>query len=272
MSFSKSQLFPSVVMSWIRLLGFPSYIYKRKILIEIWGVIGRVAKLDMNTDNKNSVSEIWSLANGCFHCRRYGHVKEACPYKSTDPNTGKEMSTSDSSPISRNMVIDRTGEKSESFGPWMLVEKKSQHKSRESRYLGIKNSTKNIEGSRFRALIDSDINEENNSTTTNVILRNQSNKGKEIVLGNSQGGRFLQQKLDESASGLQFNTSHNLGFKNIANQCKIKSMVNKTINRPESSTNKVASQDRINTGPTKTTENGDLVAHRGSSDSGQKCC
>ncbi|MBA0766809.1 hypothetical protein Gotri_015813 [Gossypium trilobum] len=207
----------------------------------------------------NSVSEIRILANGCFHCGRYGHVKEACPHKSTDPNTRKETSTSDSSLISKNMVIDRTGEKSESFGLWMLVEKKSQHKSRESRHLGTKNSIKNIEGSRFRALIDSDINEENNSTATNVTLRNQSNKGKEIVLGNSQGGRFMQQKLDESASGPQFDTSHNLGFKNTANQSKIKSMVNKTINRPESSTNKVASQDRINTGPTKTTGNGDLV-------------
>ncbi|MBA0642227.1 hypothetical protein Goklo_026655 [Gossypium klotzschianum] len=32
--------------------GLPSYIYKRKILVEIWGLVRKVAKLDMNTDNR----------------------------------------------------------------------------------------------------------------------------------------------------------------------------------------------------------------------------
>lgn len=41
-----------MVMSWIRLPGLPSYFYRRKILKEIGGLIGRVAKLDLDTDNK----------------------------------------------------------------------------------------------------------------------------------------------------------------------------------------------------------------------------
>ncbi|MBA0739952.1 hypothetical protein Gogos_013177, partial [Gossypium gossypioides] len=40
-----------MVMAWIRLPGLPGHMYKRKILWEIGGMIGRVAKLDFNTDN-----------------------------------------------------------------------------------------------------------------------------------------------------------------------------------------------------------------------------
>ncbi|MBA0607722.1 hypothetical protein Godav_019987 [Gossypium davidsonii] len=36
----------------IRLLGLPGYLYKRKILVEIRGMVGKVTKLDMNTDNR----------------------------------------------------------------------------------------------------------------------------------------------------------------------------------------------------------------------------
>ncbi|MBA0607254.1 hypothetical protein Godav_019587, partial [Gossypium davidsonii] len=39
--------------------GLPSYIYKRKILVEIWGLVRKVAKLDMNTDNR--VRELESM-------------------------------------------------------------------------------------------------------------------------------------------------------------------------------------------------------------------
>ncbi|KAH1092167.1 hypothetical protein J1N35_019424 [Gossypium stocksii] len=36
----------------IRLRGLLGYLYKLKFLLEIRGLIGRVAKLDMNIDNK----------------------------------------------------------------------------------------------------------------------------------------------------------------------------------------------------------------------------
>ncbi|PPS16649.1 hypothetical protein GOBAR_AA03940 [Gossypium barbadense] len=94
MFFNLSQSFPSVVMSWIRLPGLLGYMYKCKILVEIGGVIGRVAKLDMNTGNK-----------------------EAYLHKSTDLTTGKKTPTSGSSSVSKNMATDRTGEKSKPFGP-----------------------------------------------------------------------------------------------------------------------------------------------------------
>ncbi|MFQ6653825.1 hypothetical protein Gotur_025044 [Gossypium turneri] len=74
--------------------GLSGYMYKCKIVVEIGRVIGRVAKLDMNTDNK-----------------------DAYLHKSTNPSTRKETSTFGSSSVSKNMAIDRTREKSESFGP-----------------------------------------------------------------------------------------------------------------------------------------------------------
>lgn len=39
-------------MSWIRLPSLPGYFYKWKILIEIGETVGKVAKFDMNTNNK----------------------------------------------------------------------------------------------------------------------------------------------------------------------------------------------------------------------------
>lgn len=50
LSFNPAQTFSSTIMPWIRLLRLPSYFYKRKILVEIRGLICKVAKLDMNTN------------------------------------------------------------------------------------------------------------------------------------------------------------------------------------------------------------------------------
>ncbi|MBA0599496.1 hypothetical protein Gorai_005713, partial [Gossypium raimondii] len=73
-SFNLTQVFP----------GLLGYLYKQKILMEIKGMIGKVAKLDMNTDNR---------------------VRE-----------------------NQNLDVDGTVEKGESYGLWMLVERKSRRK------------------------------------------------------------------------------------------------------------------------------------------------
>lgn len=52
MSFNPAQTFSNVIKSWIRPLGLPGYLYKRKILVEIGELIDKVVKLDMNTDNR----------------------------------------------------------------------------------------------------------------------------------------------------------------------------------------------------------------------------
>lgn len=101
-SFNPTQPYSSTIISQIKLSGLPGYMYKRNILLEIGETVGKVAKMDMNTDNKTRghfacmalyvnldrplVSQI--LINGkiqqvvyeflpfiCFRCGRYGHVK-----------------------------------------------------------------------------------------------------------------------------------------------------------------------------------------------------
>ncbi|MBA0583886.1 hypothetical protein Gorai_014727 [Gossypium raimondii] len=90
-----------------------SIFYKKKILEEIGGMIGKVAKLDFNTDkrtrgcfigmavyvnlDKSFVSQVLvneaiqqvefeSLMTIYFSCGRYGHVKEMCPKPVVDLN------------------------------------------------------------------------------------------------------------------------------------------------------------------------------------------
>ncbi|MBA0696666.1 hypothetical protein Goari_003199 [Gossypium aridum] len=105
-----------------------SYMYKRKILVEIGGMIGNVAKLDMNTDNR-----------------------EACIFRVSESSTRKESPSSKTLSENQSMVMNDKGEKCETYGPWMLVEKKSRRKSKDPSQMNAGNPTKKKEGSRFRA-------------------------------------------------------------------------------------------------------------------------
>ncbi|MBA0575251.1 hypothetical protein Golob_025366 [Gossypium lobatum] len=115
----------------IGLPGLQSYMYKRKILVEIGGMIGNVAKLDMNTDNR-----------------------EACIFRVSESSTRKESPSSKTLSENQSMVMNDKGEKCETYGPWMLVEKKSRRKSKDPSQMNAGNLTKKKEGSRFRALND----------------------------------------------------------------------------------------------------------------------
>ncbi|MBA0569984.1 hypothetical protein Golob_003675 [Gossypium lobatum] len=93
-------------MAWIQMPDLPGYLYNKKTLEEIGGLIGKVTKLNFNTDNglrgwfarmaifvnldKLLISKILIKGNLqridyeilqsiCFSCGRYGHVKELCP-------------------------------------------------------------------------------------------------------------------------------------------------------------------------------------------------
>ncbi|KAK5845027.1 hypothetical protein PVK06_001179 [Gossypium arboreum] len=65
--------------------------------------------------------------------KRYGHVKEGCPSRNIEPIFIRSEPSS-SKPLSEvvNMVVNGTREKSETYSPWMLVEKISRHKLRDS--------------------------------------------------------------------------------------------------------------------------------------------
>lgn len=134
----------SVVMAWIRLPRLVCYMYKHKILMEIGGLEGKVAKLDLNTDNRTKgwftqlavyvnldrplVGQI--LINGklqrveyeflpivSFHCGKYWHLKEVCPSKIVVHNFGKSQSSFETLLEVDNVTISDSKEIGKNYGP-----------------------------------------------------------------------------------------------------------------------------------------------------------
>ncbi|MBA0845519.1 hypothetical protein Goarm_022752 [Gossypium armourianum] len=65
--FNPKKLYPSMVLAWIRLPKLPGFMYKQRILEEVGGLVGKVVKLDLNTDSKTKsrfarMAE-WTLIN-----------------------------------------------------------------------------------------------------------------------------------------------------------------------------------------------------------------
>ncbi|KAA3468387.1 GroES-like zinc-binding alcohol dehydrogenase family protein [Gossypium australe] len=143
--FSPSQPFPNIVLAWIRLPGLPGYLYKKKIIEEIGGLIGKVVRLDLNTNSKtrgrfarmvvyinldkpltvevliNGMKqrvEYESLPEICFNCGKYGHIKEFCPRLQIE--TTSEKVQAENIPLE----VEKEGEE-ETYGPWMVVDRKS---------------------------------------------------------------------------------------------------------------------------------------------------
>ncbi|XP_040967803.1 uncharacterized protein [Gossypium hirsutum] len=132
--FSPLQPYPSVVLAWIQLLNLPGYLYKRKIIEAISGLIGKVL-----VDGIAQRVEYEALPTVCFTCGRYGQVKEMCNSAVSSQNlTGHANKTekphadlttvADSTPVDSidgEKLISVNREKGPEFEPWMLVEKKA---------------------------------------------------------------------------------------------------------------------------------------------------
>ncbi|MBA0670414.1 hypothetical protein Goklo_025405 [Gossypium klotzschianum] len=143
-----------LVQTWILFPGLPSHLYKRQILMEIGGLIGKVTKLDFNTDSRVRgryarmavfvnlgrplISKI--LINGnpqrieyenlpvvCFKCGRYGHTNETCLLSTPSLRVVEKGESSERATISTTAAGE--GE----YGPWMLVEQKSRRGNLEGR-------------------------------------------------------------------------------------------------------------------------------------------
>ncbi|PPR87700.1 hypothetical protein GOBAR_AA32989 [Gossypium barbadense] len=95
--FNSSQPYPSIVLAWIRLPGLPGFLYKRKIIEEIGGTIGKVVRLDFNTDNRTRGRiqrvEYEALPTIYFTCGKYGYTKEICGLMK--PISGREKVQTD---------------------------------------------------------------------------------------------------------------------------------------------------------------------------------
>ncbi|KAK5837166.1 hypothetical protein PVK06_012976 [Gossypium arboreum] len=144
--FNSSQPYPSIVLAWILLLGLFGFLYKRKIIEEIGSTIGKVVRLDFNTDNRTRgrfarmvvyinlnkplIAQLFvngriqrveyeALPTIYFTCGKYGHTKEICGLMK--PISGREKVQTDGTSTEK-------GEESESmtYGPWIVVERKNR--------------------------------------------------------------------------------------------------------------------------------------------------
>ncbi|KAL4378055.1 hypothetical protein GQ457_02G020520 [Hibiscus cannabinus] len=154
----------------------PVTLYKRSLITELGEYVGRVLKLDYQTEtgqrgrfarmavrvdlNKPLVSKI--VVNGrvqlveyeslpliCFHCGKYGHGTDTCPTFQTAPAT--EAPTRPSTP--------ETPVPTTMFGPWMVVEKRQRRpQSKESAGKGLSGGV-TISESRFTPILDENSND-----------------------------------------------------------------------------------------------------------------
>ncbi|KAA3485757.1 reverse transcriptase [Gossypium australe] len=178
--FRPSQPFPSIVMAWIRLPGLPGHLYKKKIIEKIGGLIGKVVRLDLNTDsrtrgrfarmavyiNLNKPLTAQVLINGmkqrveyeslpaiCFNCGKYGHTKDFCPLIQTESSSEKTQAENTWTEVEKE---DNEG----TYGPWMMVDRKFRSHMRNNNFIKKDNFVRGIPGSRFQALAQSGGQEE----------------------------------------------------------------------------------------------------------------
>ncbi|KAH1114364.1 hypothetical protein J1N35_007742 [Gossypium stocksii] len=154
------------------ILSLPCYLYKKKIIEEIRGTIGKVVRLDLNTDTgtrghfarlvvyinldepliaqvlvngRHQRLEYKALPTICFSCGKYGHTKKLCG--STRLDSGLEKQHLNDAPAATEGKGGTAG-----YWPWMVVERKNQRNSRNNIPIKTDPKGKDKLGSRFRAL------------------------------------------------------------------------------------------------------------------------
>ncbi|GMJ09311.1 hypothetical protein HRI_004600300 [Hibiscus trionum] len=175
--FSTSTPYPSSVMAWIRLPGLPVIMYKKNLIAEIGESIGEVIRIDYQTEhgrrgrfarmavyvdlskplvsklliNGNvQIVEYESLPTICFNCGKYGHLEIKCP----DAKPVPESETNNEAPVDGDQR-----KKDDSFGPWMVVERKNRKPQGKQSEAQTKPTGMVFQGSRFNPIFESDIAE-----------------------------------------------------------------------------------------------------------------
>ncbi|MBA0731456.1 hypothetical protein Golax_026021, partial [Gossypium laxum] len=142
--FTSTSSYPNNVLAWIRLPGLPSHLYKKKeVLWEIEGMVGKVTKLDFNTEGKTRGH--YARMSGS---RVDGHSKDGCPHiQETENNSGEITLTIENPRIDVDLVT-----KNSDFGHWLLVERRSRCNLCEQSKHGKIGEGEKLSGSRFHAL------------------------------------------------------------------------------------------------------------------------
>ncbi|KAG8490756.1 hypothetical protein CXB51_013971 [Gossypium anomalum] len=103
---------PSVVLAWIRLPGLPEFMYKRRILEVVRGLVGK---------GELQQVEYEALPTICFLCGNCGHLKEMCPTPVGESNNVKEKTSR-----TLGSFEPVNGNEEAAYEPWMVVEQRNQ--------------------------------------------------------------------------------------------------------------------------------------------------
>ncbi|MBA0629084.1 hypothetical protein Godav_023696 [Gossypium davidsonii] len=118
--------YPNMVMAWIWLPGLPRHMYKRKIIWEIWGMIGRVTKLDFNIDN--GVRGRFARMTVYVNLGKALISQDIFPKLTTEQQVingsiAEEKTTQGTRPEQGKSNFTTS---SDAYDPWMLVERQNQ--------------------------------------------------------------------------------------------------------------------------------------------------
>ncbi|KAK9232243.1 hypothetical protein WN943_022488 [Citrus x changshan-huyou] len=195
------------VVAWIRLPGMPLHYYHKRVLRILGEVVGRVTRIDYNTEaakrgkfarvaveiclNKPLVSqfqlngkiqriEYQGLPTICFECGKYGHTIDTCQSKQELPRgqgcDGVYQPKGEATEVTVDpATVDNP--KNSLFGPWMIVAKKGRpRKAKEGTIQGDYNRAQNgniQSGSRF-SLLNSEDNMDNEREINEMITSNHT--------------------------------------------------------------------------------------------------
>ncbi|KAH9726006.1 DUF4283 domain-containing protein [Citrus sinensis] len=145
------------IVAWIRIPGMPLHYYHKRILRMIRNVVGKVIKIDYNTEsarrgkfariaveislNKPLCSQFFldgklqnieyeNLPIICFNCGIYGHKNDDCPQSNTlkNPMESCKNNVAEDNPNGSGEEKSTSSEVpvNPSFGPWMIVGRKGR--------------------------------------------------------------------------------------------------------------------------------------------------